>query len=580
MLNRNKILKQLNIGRYEGGAIAIIVVATLLRLLIIGHNWPVTDSDESTMGLMTLHILHRGEHPTFFYGQNYMGSLEAFLGAGLFHLFGPSIFMLRLGLVILFALFLISIYLLASLLYSKKLALAVLILLSLGSEGMLRQELLAIGGYPDTLLFGTLVLLIASWLALSSNRDISQRDRRWRYVVFGGWGLAAGLGLWSDLLIAPIVLAAGLLLLLGCCRECLTWSLPCLLLGLAVGALPLLIYNVTAQPGQDSISVLLRIHDIDKSMHLPVMNQAKGAFLISLPIITGVYPSCPVITGQEIGFAGPDPFLCFVEYAGWGIGFTGLWMIATILTMAALWKLRPRAAARQGSYEKRQMAILQFARLMLLASAGLTMFFYAVSPNAASYPQTNDRYLIGLLIVIPAVISPLWGSKLTTVIATRIIAAAKGMLLILMMLVLLAGTNHVFQELPITQVEVRQQEALIHDLLRIDATRIYSDYWTCDRITFQSNEQIICAAIDAQGQFVDNRYMPYIASVQADPHAAYVLPADSLQAADFAGKAAFKDGSKYQQFTFDGYEIYLPRASSPASKVVTHYAINNGLHFQ
>jgi len=188
MLNQNKILKQLNIGIYEGGAIAIIVVATLLRLLIIGHNWPVTDSDESTMGLMALHILHRGEHPTFFYGQNYMGSLEAFLGAGLFHLFGPSLFTLRLGLVILFALFLISIYLLASLLYSKKLALAVLILLSLGSEGMLRQELLAIGGYPDTLLFGTLVLLIASWLALSSNRDISQHYRRWSCVAFGCWG--------------------------------------------------------------------------------------------------------------------------------------------------------------------------------------------------------------------------------------------------------------------------------------------------------------------------------------------------------------------------------------------------------
>ena len=192
------------------------------------------------------------------------------------------------------------------------------------------------------------------------------------------------------------------------------------------------------------------------------------------------------------------------------------------------------------------------------------MFCYAVSPNAAAYPQTNDRYLIGLLIAIPAVISPLWGSNLTTGIATRIIAAAKGMLLILMMLVLFGGTQHVFQELPMTQVEVRQQEALIHDLLHIGATRIYSDYWTCDRITFQSNEQIICAVIDAQGQFVDNRYIPYVVAVQADPHAAYVFPAASPQAADFARKAALKDRSKYQHFTFDGYEIYLPRASSPA----------------
>src|SRR5437588_4611366 len=208
MLYCNKILKQLNVGMYDGGAIAIIVVATLLRLLVIGQGWPVTDSDESTMALMTLHILNRGEHPTFFYGQNYMGSLEAFLGAGLFHLFGPSTFTLRLGLVILFALFLLSIYLLASLLYSKKLALVVLILLSLGSEGMLKQQLLAIGGYPETLLFGALVLLIASWLALSSNRDIAPPVLR--CLVFGCWGLAAALGLWSDLLIAPIVLAAGL----------------------------------------------------------------------------------------------------------------------------------------------------------------------------------------------------------------------------------------------------------------------------------------------------------------------------------------------------------------------------------
>src|SRR5437763_17163169 len=104
MLNQNKILKQLNIGIYEGGAIAIIVVATLLRLLIIGHNWPVTDSVESTMGLMGLHILHRGEHPTFFYGRIYMGSLEAFYCEVLFHRFGPSLFTLLCGRAILFVL--------------------------------------------------------------------------------------------------------------------------------------------------------------------------------------------------------------------------------------------------------------------------------------------------------------------------------------------------------------------------------------------------------------------------------------------------------------------------------------------
>src|SRR5260370_14320206 len=106
----------------------MILIATLLRFLLISQGWPQTDSDESTMGLMALHIAYRGEHPTFFYGQNYMGSLEAYLGAVFFHLFGTSIFSLRMGLILLFTLFLISMYLLTSLLYSRGLALVSLVL--------------------------------------------------------------------------------------------------------------------------------------------------------------------------------------------------------------------------------------------------------------------------------------------------------------------------------------------------------------------------------------------------------------------------------------------------------------------
>ena len=98
-----------------------------------------------------------------------MGPLEAYLGAGLFHLFGPSLFTLRLGLVLCFVLFLfVCTYLLTSLLYTR-LAVCVLILLSLGSRAVLTQQLLAIGGYPETLLFGSLLFatrLVAHAFAL------------------------------------------------------------------------------------------------------------------------------------------------------------------------------------------------------------------------------------------------------------------------------------------------------------------------------------------------------------------------------------------------------------------------------
>jgi len=136
----------------------IIVLAVCLRLLLAALGWPTTNSDEGTIGIMARHIAYNGEHPVVFYSRNYLGALEAYLGAAFFRLFGPSIFTLRLGIILLDALFFASMYLLTSLLYTKKLALFVLVLLGLGSSAMFLRELYATGGSTQTLLFGTLAL--------------------------------------------------------------------------------------------------------------------------------------------------------------------------------------------------------------------------------------------------------------------------------------------------------------------------------------------------------------------------------------------------------------------------------------
>ena len=57
------------------------------------------DYDEAVTGLMALEIL-QGKHQILFWGQPYMGTLEAYLAALLFKLFGPSTLMLRLSLLI------------------------------------------------------------------------------------------------------------------------------------------------------------------------------------------------------------------------------------------------------------------------------------------------------------------------------------------------------------------------------------------------------------------------------------------------------------------------------------------------
>ncbi|HEY6286820.1 MAG TPA: hypothetical protein VIX20_14255 [Ktedonobacteraceae bacterium] len=89
------------IGKNELYASGIIVISTFLRILLVCLGWPPTNSDESTMGILALHIADRGEHPIYFYGQHYMGALEAYFAAVSFHFFGVSLLTLRLGVILL-----------------------------------------------------------------------------------------------------------------------------------------------------------------------------------------------------------------------------------------------------------------------------------------------------------------------------------------------------------------------------------------------------------------------------------------------------------------------------------------------
>src|ERR1700694_3670193 len=260
-VNRILRVRQIKIGEYGIAAIVLIVLALVLRIVLIALGWPRHNSDESIMGLMALHINNRGELPIFFYGQAYMGATEAYLAAGLFRIFGSSVIPLRLVPLLLFALFLASMYLLTSLLYSKPLALITLALLALGSNIVLQTELVALGGYPEMLALGAIAFLLACWLALSNDQFVSG-NRGWRFSLgYALWGLVIGLGVWSDYIFVVFVLMSGLLLLACCWRTLLSWRvLPFLLLGLAIGAFPLIVYN-TFHPVLNSWEVLQKLRN-------------------------------------------------------------------------------------------------------------------------------------------------------------------------------------------------------------------------------------------------------------------------------------------------------------------------------
>jgi hypothetical protein len=582
-------LKKVRIDQYAVCAVVIIALAMLLRIVLTALGWPATNSDESTFGLMALHIASFKDFPIFLWGSFYLGTFEAYLGAVMFHLFGVSVFTLRLGTMLEFAIFLVSMYLLASLLYTKKLALVTLLLLSIGSVMMIYTEFMAHGGYQEILCFGAVAFLLASRLAFSSDQYLSPRRQWLRMLAFGCWGLVVALGFWSDYIFLSIILMSGLLLVLFCWRELLRGAILPLLVGLVIGADPLIIYNVQAPPWRNTLAEIMFLRNNYWSVlasnpiygHFPILAQVKGTMLFTLPMATGAPPLCIDSDWVLLGRGGSLPaFRCFDFLHGnsgliaialcWSIGFIVLWMISVFHELRMLWKLRLWSPGQPWSSVKRQALIRHFARLVLLGSAGLILLQYTSGPVSAVFSYSS-RYLIGLLISTPALIAPLWGLAhdshqeyssasarypFTVHLATVTLALRRGILLIIGG-VLLLGTISVFYEIPKAQAVNQQQNALIRDLLRINATHIYTDYWTCDRLAFLTKEQIICAVVD--NHLHDSRTRPprYYSIVKADPHSAFVYPVGSAQASATAKQVAISAGH-YRRFVFDGFVIYQP----------------------
>lgn len=557
-------LKHLKINRHGLCAFFIILFSIVLRIILIAQGWPDTNSDEGTLGLMAFHIAYRGEFPIFFYGQGYMGSFEAYLAAILFHFFGPSLFVLRLGLIIIIAFFLVSIYLLTALLFTRNLALVTLCLLSLGSEEILSIQLRAIGGYPETLLFGALELLIATWLALSYNRDDSNHKRWRRLVIYGIWGFLVGFSIWTDLLVIPFVLTSGLLLVAFCWREWRTWTPVCVVVCFLLGVLPLIIYNLTASSYESSLSYFFRVYHSDVAgkavNHIHFVQKAVGTLLVSIPSATGANPICPDRHLRLFGLFSHASLDCTLFQGSWTAGYLLLFLIAAFQNIRAIWRLR-HETQESAAPVKRQTTIRYFARLMLLGSAGLTILLFTYSPVSALEPWSNSRYLFCLLVTTPAIIAPLWEQvsilNVTSSWKAKLLAAINASILLYIAVILLMGFVNIEKTVPATQALNQQQEALLSDLLRIHATHIYSDYWTCDRLIFQSNERIICAVVTNHIEYGYNRYEPYWSIVTKDPHAFYIFQLGSSPAFHFPGVMASKH-QHFRRYIFDGYVVYQP----------------------
>lgn len=529
----------------------VLASAIAIRIVLLALGWPTTNSDEGTMGLMAINLVFHGQPPIFFYGQSYMGALEAYLAAPLFLLFGPSPFTLRFGLVLLFTAFLLSLYLLTRLLYTKEYALLCITLLCFGSIEMFTRQLKAVGGAVETMLFGCLVMLFTTLLLLPAPMKAG-KARNKRYLLYGLLGLAMGLGIWSHMLVLPFVGVSCLLLLFFCRAELRTRALLFLLAGCFIGLLPSIIYSIE-YPLQNFIFTLAQLHSTGGtavSQPYTLWDDVLGTVLISIPMATGAPHICTVSTTP--GAWRAQISACMIPQGLWGAGLFLLFLLVCLLAVRR-WLAFRRSTPAPRSPEDQRAFILHTMRLAIMGAAALSFLAYIPTPAPALVPVTSTRYLVGLLIAFPIILAPLWEPFRQNTGALLKLRRAS---FLSIGLLLIAATWGVFRQMPAAQATGQQQHSFIADLERLHINHIYSDYWTCNSVMFLSDTRIICGVLDDTLQPGQNRYQPYFTEVQHNPRAAYVFTAGSPQATLLAQKL---NAGQYRTFMLDGYVIYLPK---------------------
>ena len=203
--------KEIRRGLGVGGA--LLVAVGLKGWLVFSGKLPF-NSDEAVVALMGRHILV-GETPIFFYGQAYMGSLDAWLVALGFWFFGVQDWVVRLVQIILYAGLLLSTYRLGEVAFgSKRVGMGALWLLAIPNVIVSLYTTVSLGGYGEGLLIGNLILISGLRMLNDMAEKKAVNARRWLV-----WGFMAGLGLWVFGITLIYSLGVGIFIMIELLRQ-------------------------------------------------------------------------------------------------------------------------------------------------------------------------------------------------------------------------------------------------------------------------------------------------------------------------------------------------------------------------
>jgi hypothetical protein len=516
------------------GLVVLLVLGLLLRLAILASPLGELDADEAVVGLMARHIAFEGERPVFYYGQPYVGSLEAFSAAPFFRVFDSGTLVLKLVPTVYSIGFVGLSALLARRLFGTGPALATAAYLALPPSMWAVWSTKARGGYAELLFLGEALLLVSIWWA---DLPAGRRAARGAFL----WGLLAGLAIWTHLLAVVYLLPSGVYLLL---RRARAWfghdagEAGLALLATAIGMLPLLIDNAVG--GFSTLRSLLQPPDLP----LDPLAQLLRFLRVGVPVLAGL--------GQPTTSAAMFDADWLTRPAGHlpvAVLFLLLCGLALVPHRASL-----RALVTSGSSARR--VPVAYRLHTTTASSGvdpapalLLLLVVCVPPVVAltrfGFFVSEPRYALPLYAAVPLAIGSAW--RLPRPGATLVVVG----LLALNIWSLLSTDVRLWRPEDALDSTAATRAELVQFLVGQDRHQMYTDYWIGYPIMFETRETVLAYVIS--GGF--NRYLPPADNVQRTPNAVWVFEPGSEPEQEFlealravGGRARMQEVAVYRVY--------------------------------
>ena len=478
--------------RFTTSLLLVVLIAAGYKLVLLAAGVFPFNADEAVVGLMARHILD-GKWQIFFYGQAYMGSLDAtFVALGL-SLIGSQVIVIRIIQVILWSGTIITTaYLGKNIFNSERIGLIAAIFLAIPTVNTTLYTSISLGGYGEALLIGNLLLI-------SSISARKKRELKW----FAIWGFLAGLGLWAFGITLVFIVPTAVLLLITLSEiQSLNQrgqAVGVVIVAAAVGGSPLLVWAM-----QSGISPL--VEELFGSA-------ISGASSTNLIIFLIEHFRNIVLLGSTVIFGLRPP---------WAV----VWLAQPLLSFAfAFWifvigyslvQLKRRDEAFEG-------------RWLLMGVSGSLFLGFIFTPFGA---DPSGRYF--LPFVVPFA---LFASETIELIRERANSVAWSHVVLIGILVFnFWGTLQTALTRPpgittqfdsITWLDHSYDAQLFQFLTENGETRGYSNYWVAYPLAFQSNESLVFVPTlpyhkDFRYTPRDNRYLPYYEQVESSERIAYI----------------------------------------------------------